>query len=366
MAEIKKTITEKKMLKKLQKGDISLPPLFFPPLKNNSKIEKNIDIDVCIEVFWGKKFGKFAVEIRSLSTPKTFREGINKLITMQLPDGYLPMLCLPYLNEQQLHILEQKGISGIDFSGNGVVIVPGIFSVFRNGQENRFKSSALIKNVYRKNSSMVGRLFLISPKHGSVQNICAEIGKQNFLVLQGNKKSMNISTVSKVLKILEDDLIIERGDNIQLIQPEKLLSKLSENYSPRYNREPIHMKIEGNSEMIKKILWEKSQELKLPVVATGFSSVMKYATMQQDDIFSVFCPHIDELQKILPGSITDRFPNIELIETEDEALYFNAQLDNFFRWASPVQVYLELMTGDKRDQEIAEQIKSYIIKQIEG
>jgi hypothetical protein len=30
-------------------------------------------------------------------------------------------------------------------------------------------------------------------------------------------------------------------------------------------------------------------------------------------------------------------------------------------WASPVQVYLELMAGDKRDQETAEQVKSYIL-----
>ena len=57
---------------------------------------------------------------------------------------------------------------------------------------------------------------------------------------------------------------------------------------------------------------------------------MKYATMQQDDIVSVFCPRIDSLLKILPGSITDRFPNLELMETEEEAIYFNVQMDNFF------------------------------------
>jgi hypothetical protein len=31
-------------------------------------------------------------------------------------------------------------------------------------------------------------------------------------------------------------------------------------------------------------------------------------------------------------------------------------------WASPIQVYLELMTGDKRDRETAGQVKEVILK----
>ena len=40
----------------------------------------------------------------------------------------------------------------------------------------------------------------------------------------------------------------------------------------------------------------------------------------------------------LSGSRTDRFPNVELIETDDEAVYFDAREDAEFWWASPVQV----------------------------
>ena len=53
--------------------------------------------------------------------------------------------------------------------------------------------------------------------------------------------------------------------------------------------------------------------------------------------------------------------NIELIETEDETVYFDPRQRGDFVWASPVQTYLELMAGDKRDQETAEQVKSYIM-----
>jgi hypothetical protein len=40
--------------------------------------------------------------------------------------------------------------------------------------------------------------------------------------------------------------------------------------------------------------------------------------------------------------------------TEDETVYFDARQEKDFWWASPVQVYLELMAGDKRDQETAD------------
>jgi hypothetical protein len=71
------------------------------------------------------------------------------------------------------------------------------------------------------------------------------------------------------------------------------------------------------------------------------------------------------LLKRLSGSQSDRFPNLELIETEDETVYFDARQEDNFWWASPVQVYLELMTGDKRDQETAEQVRSFLLRDLE-
>jgi hypothetical protein len=76
---------------------------------------------------------------------------------------------------------------------------------------------------------------------------------------------------------------------------------------------------------------------------------------------SAYCPRLDELLERLPGSRTDRFPNLELIETEDETAYFDAREVDGFWWSSPVQTYLELMAGDKRDQETAQQVRSLLL-----
>ncbi len=66
-----------------------------------------------------------------------------------LPKGCWPLLFVPFLSERQLQELEQEKISGIDLCGNGVVVVPDVFAVFRSGEKNRFTSSAPIENIYR-------------------------------------------------------------------------------------------------------------------------------------------------------------------------------------------------------------------------
>ena len=100
----------------------------------------------------------------------------------------------------------------------------------------------------------------------------------------------------------------------------------------------------------------------LPVVATGVSSVGRYAVMQRGEMVSVYCPRIGPLAERLAGHATDRFPNLELVETEDEPVYFDAREADGFRWAAPVQTYLELRDGDKRDQETALQVRELILR----
>jgi hypothetical protein len=99
-------------------------------------------------------------------------------------------------------------------------------------------------------------------------------------------------------------------------------------------------------------------------MASGVSSVARYAVMQRGDLLSVYCPKVEVLLERMPGSQSDRFPNLELLETEDETIYFDARKEESFWWASPVQVYLELMAGDKRDQETAEQLKTLILNDV--
>jgi hypothetical protein len=171
--------------------------------------------------------------------------------------------------------------------------------------------------------------------------------------------------VSKVLKTLKEDLIVERDGIIRLLQADELLRNISDNYTAPRITERVKLKVPEGTEMIWSLLARQSQELRLPLVATGISSVGRYATMQRGDPLSVYCPCVEMLLERSIGDRTDRFPNVELVETEDETVYFDTRPEGDFRWASPVQAYVELMAGDKRDQETAAQVKSFIVAQLQ-
>ena len=354
--------TKREMLDQLRSDKVALSPLSFRFLEGQLEVDVNRRLDALVEASWRKSKTRFAVECKSISTPRAFQDGLNLLKNLRLRKGYNPMLFVPFLNERQLEELEKEGISGMDLCGNGVVVIPGIFAVFRSGGKNRFTSSAPIKNIYRKNSSMVGRVFLVRSGYDTVQDICSEINRRNLLVNDWDKKPMSLSTVSKALKTLEEDLIITRNDTIRLLQPDKLLEKLDENFVLPNIKERLSLKVSEDRGPLRKLLLDLSQKLSLPLAASGMSSVGQYAVMQRWDMLSVYCPCIEKLLSLLPGSQTDRFPNLELIETDDETAYFDSRKEGDFRWASPVQVYLELMTGDKRDKETAEQVMSFILK----
>jgi hypothetical protein len=357
--------TEKEILKLIERGDISLPPLSFRLIEVQPRMRDNFSADALIEVTWRDFRTRFIVELKSISTPKAFQSALNNLKILISEENLGLMLIMPYLNDGQLQELEREGVSGIDLCGNGIVVVPGKFAVYRTGGRNRFPSSAPIKNIYRKNSSMVGRVFLARTGYNSVQDVWEEVNKLDLLANRWDKKSMSISTVSKSLKALYEDLIIERNDFIRLLQPDKLLEKLSENYLPPDYGKRIRVKLAEKTDSIVQLLGDISQNAGIPIVATGTTTVTQYAVMQRADMLSVYSPNIENILEFIPGSESDRFPDLELIETEDQRVYFDSRLQQNFRWASPVQVYLELMRGDKRDRETAEQVKSYILDNLD-
>jgi len=355
-------ITEAKILEELCTGGIKLPPVVVRCVEREIRSKPDTGIDALIEVGLGKQKVRFAVQAKAQSTPKAFQSAVNQLRSLKLPAGTLPMVVVPYLNESQLNQLEKEQISGLDLCGNGIVIVPDRLFILRSGAKNRFPSYSVIRNVYRRNSSMVGRVFLARSVYKAVQEIREEVNRRNLLVKRLDAKPMSMATVSKVLKTMEEDLLVSRDGGIRLLQADSLLEKLSQNYAKPGDQKSIRLKVPVTGSSLEAVLAKYSGELNLPVVATGRSSVGRYAVMQREDVLSAYCPRIEKLAERIGGSQTDRFPNLELLETDEEPLYFDSLERQGFFWASPVQVYLELMTGDKRDQETAEQVRDHILQ----
>jgi hypothetical protein len=274
------------------------------------------------------------------------------------------MLIVPYLTEEQLAELAKEGISGIDLCGNGSVVAKD-FSIYQSGKPNLFPLSASIKNVYRKNSSLVGRLFLSQPVFNSVGNVQNTIAELDILSKMWDKPSIQLSTVSKVLAEMEADLLISRQNGrINLIQPEMLLSKLAQNYEIPEENGKLSLKVNLDKQALMNRLSEISSKSKQPFMVGGLSSATQYAIMQRGEALLIYSPKPEILLNALPCKETDRFPNLIVIDNREYATYFDARKDESLLWASPVQTYLELIKGDKRDQETAEQVKNLILNKL--
>jgi hypothetical protein len=366
--DFRKSVTEAELHAFLEEGRLQFAPLQAADVQTRVTPKW----DALLTLRWGRRTYRFGVETRRLWTPKVVSEAAETARRNAALTGVYPLILVPYLSGEWLSTLEAQGVSGIDLCGNGVVVVPDELLVLRTGSPNRFRWEGTIKNVYRKNSSIVARAFLLVPKFNSVKAVLEQIRKRGGEV--------TLATVSKVCKSLEDDLIIERFRRkptpqrqgapprlesllepaLRLLQPEKLLDLLADNYAlPAVSRtfqgkcrlgpKELRMRLQG---------WVEKSGAR--VVLTGTSSTEAYAVMAREPAQSFYSSDLGGAIKSLGDDIreTDRFANVSLLETRDDFVYFDRRPG---LWASPIQSYLELFAGDQRERETADQVRRVIL-----
>jgi hypothetical protein len=303
--------------------------------------------DFLLTAEWEGKERTFIVEYKRSSTPKTLEAAIQQSRRYAEAAGpYLPMVIVPYLSTRALDRLAEENVSGIDLSGNGLVIVPGEWFVRSTGAKNRFPSGAPIKNIYRGISSLVARVFLACQAFPSVHAISDEI------LHRGGKTSL--STVSKALKSLEEDLVVDRGATIRLLQPSKLLDLLLENYrAPAVKRER-RIRVSDRSRSLRQFA-QNAREFGVSVAGDLPSRYVIMPT--SEDTIRVYTSSIEDITRGVEFEENSRFPNVELVETEDHTVYFDSQEEEGFFWISPLQTYLMLAVGGKRERDVAMQMR---------
>lgn len=377
----KQFIREADLLAFLKGGQFRFPPLQVEAVQPEASFAGSV-LDALLTLRWGKQTYGFVVETSRLWTPKAVTEKMDRVRRSALRTKCYPLILAPYLSEERLLELEAQGISGIDLCGNGVIVVPGKLLVLRTGVPNRFPWPGTIKNVYRKNSSIVARAFLLVPQFGSVQEVLKEIQKRGG--------EITLATVSKVCKSLEADLVIERVSRssrsgsfsrgrsssgrksssgmkpppfvrrTRLLQSEKLLELLARNYAPPEVRLTFRGKCALEPEELRRRLESLEKESGVKTVLTGESSVEAYAVMAREPMRSFYCTDVEGVMRSLGSDFreTDRFANVTLLETRDNFVYFDRRPGLI---ASPIQSYLELLVGDKRERETAEQVRRVIL-----
>ena len=372
---MQETKTESEMLAQLKASPISLSPVVLKLQEIAARIG-DVKCDSIVNALWDNCEATFAVECKRLGTPKEFAGAVLQIKSWDLPKGTYPMLLLPFLKPEQLDELDRLGISGVDLCGNGVITIPGRLKVFRTGQPNRFKSTATIKNVYRGKTSLVARIFAEQASFPSLRSLREAIIESDLLSAVGLTKPIGLSTVSKAIKTLEQDLIVtrEKGGAIQLLQRDLLLDKLQRNDEPIESPQPIKLKVE-TGDLLEWVRFYTNASGELAVL-NGVSSTTQYAVMQRAEIYQLYTPDPVSLANRMvgrggasevppnenPAEETDRFENVVLIKSKRPVDYFDVRVGKPLPWASPLQTWLELMRGDKRDRETADQVRERLLK----
>ncbi len=342
----------------------------FPPLEINFGEElqpfdsKDNRADFIAEISWKDKSYKFIVEVKRQATPKIIEEVVTRKQSVAYLDylydvsptkrneKYNYLLIAPYLNEEKLESLAEAEISGIDLSGNGLVIVPNELFVYRFGNKNKFPSNAPIKNVFRGTSSIIPRVFFAQPEYKSVTEVLDEITTRSG--------KTTIATVSKVLKTLEEELIVSRKEGVRLMDGKSLLKNLRENFQ----RPAIEKKLVGKTEDLDNTLIQLSENSAENKILYAIDKPRRYAVMGSDSSATrVYTENIGSSLLESNFSETSRFPNLEIIQTSDPTVYFDRRYEmaTGAYYTSPLQVYLELATGGKREKETAEQIEEGLL-----
>lgn len=316
-----------------------------------------------VTISWGMKRWEFAVEAKTRNTPRVLDEALRQARRRADESGRLPMVIVPFLGEKRLERLDEEGISGLDLCGNGLIIIPGRIFLRRTGQPNRYPESRPARFAYRGATSLVPRVFLRRAAYSSVSEIRDEIEAAGGVVA--------FSTVSKALARLEDDLIVDRsGRRIVLVQPDTLLDALVENYAAPKPARTSQLKTPLQLGDFFRLAQTPTAGSGSPlrVVLSGASTQDRYSAGLRADVPTIYTDDLGELKQRIGEAwkVVDRFANLKVIETRDPSPYFDARRDDGATLvASPLQAYLELATaGDKRDAEMATQIRASILQNL--
>jgi hypothetical protein len=271
-----------------------------------------------------------------------------------------PLLVTSYLSGRQIDELDEAGVSGIDLAGNGLLQAPPAIYVRNTGAARKHKLRAPPTYVYRswKLAALVPRLLLVQPFFSTVQSVLDTCHAR--MMPAGSPLPLTLPTVSKALSQLEQDLAITRnGREVQLLHPGRLLDNLARAY-----KQPVTTaSFRGRTALTPDQAWDILRKLRpeLRVVVTGRGSAPLYTDLAGTGRLQLYVSDASQVAAALKAQTTESFPNLELLETAEEGVYFDATTDAHATWSSIVQTYLELAVGGAREVEAAKELRTQLI-----
>ncbi|WP_412068594.1 hypothetical protein [Rubrivirga sp. IMCC43871] len=178
--------------------------------------------------------------------------------------------------------------------------------------------------------------------------------------------SISMSQVSKVLSVLEEDLVVrKRGHGVRLLQPKKLLDSLVDAYEVPKPTETFEANANLGPELLRR-LRERAEEAGARIV--GFDPQRYVIAPEARERLEVYVePSIgSDLRDAFDLEPASRFANVVVRVVDEPGVFFDPEEADGFLWASSLEVYLQLMQGGKREKEIAGDLRESLLSTAEA
>jgi len=356
-------LTAEQIIKSLKSIGDKYAPLMINSLAEQVSLPEGCQVDAVIEfsIQNGPSF-KALVEIKTVSTPQSILIGARQLTACVANDkesDRVPLLVAPYIGTKQAKILADKGISWIDLSGNMSIKVSKRIYIERTGKPNRFPDTAPIKKIFQGTSSLVSRALLLQP-----EGFPSLYEMVNFINARNAK--ITLSTVSKVVKKLDEELLINKGKSlVSVADREKLLERLAQGYRNSTERK-AGQTYRYATDKPDAMFLAFNETLSIDYVACGFYAAQIKGLAETDKI-TIFVRDIRQIQRaavrnqirITPDA---EFGNLMITETKDPGVWFNANIKPLSAIVDDIELYLEMTVDTPRGPKIAEQLKRRILQ----
>jgi len=352
-------LTEKQITRELWKPAGQYKPLAFTLLKEEPQTIQQFRPDALVEVSVADRLSFEAlVEIVPIATPKALTEKCRQLVDyvskINTPK-LVPLIVAPYIGKRQAQILVTEGISWLDLCGNMRVEIPGRVYIERTGNKNRYPDTAPIKKIFQGTSALVSRALLLKPEG---------FKSQYELVDFINRRNANItiSTVSRVLKSLEEELLVSKTKSlISVPDTVRLLDRLTEGYinSTRPNKSKMYKFACDDFETSFRRLLVGRQ---LAYAACGFYAA-KLKDLASTGEITIAVKDIEKARERFQLDKPDaEFGNVGIIQTEDPGVWFNIEQKPAMPVVDDIELYLEMMVDTPRGPKVAELLRQRILR----
>ncbi len=375
-------MTEREILQALKDNE---PFKGLPNVRVANLVEqpeaKQGKFDAKFDLQFGDNKVEVYVEVKSAATPKQVEQIAPWLYQMKaMKNGTAFALVCSAISPQSQRLCLERNVDFIDLAGNVSINVPGKLLLQRVGREARQEASpSFYRNPFSGKSSRILRVLLQKPRAWTLSEITEELAKETSRTeCAGVSFQVSFSLASRVLRSLEEDLLVVRRDSeirvperfgsrynrsqfavvrrtsaILVPEPKSLLITWAQEYKDRYRwylrrsfkvPNPFGPGLKAVREALDGLLKPRSYAFTGPAAA---SVTAPFVDVDPIDLYISDEAGAENLRQSVSG--TSLGPDLRVIYAFDAGVFMYSSLQDGIPVVSDIQAYLDLFARGGRD-----------------